>query len=207
MNLLLIRHGESIANTEGRLQGQLDSALSDRGREQARSLLSRLLRERRAVSVIYASDLGRAAETAEILAAGLSTPVVLDARLREYDVGILTGVIWREVEFLYPEQWHQMHHTDAWVHFPGQEGREAFYTRVAAALADIRARHEDDETVALVAHGGSLSVLLAQLLGLDSGRPLPFRLGNASLSIVELGERRVRLDLLNDTCHLDGDIH
>ena len=204
MKLLLIRHGESIGNTEGRLQGQFDSPLSDRGREQARALAGRLLREGHAIAAIYASDLSRAAETAEILAAGLAVPVVLDARLREYHIGLLTGVVWREVEFLYPELWHQIHQADAWVPVPGEEGNEAFHARLAAALAGIQARHEEGDTVAVLAHGGSLGMLLAQLLGMDPRRPLPFRFGNASLSVVEVIRKRLRLTLMNDTCHLDG---
>jgi broad specificity phosphatase PhoE len=206
MKLLLIRHGESIGNTEGRMQGQFDSPLSDRGREQVRALGGRLLREGHAMAAIYTSDLSRAAETAEILAAGLNVPVVLDARLREYDIGLLTGVIWREVELLYPELWQQIHQADeadAWVPVPGEEGNEAFHARLVAALAGIRARHEDGDTVAVVAHGGSLGILVAHLLGMDPRRPLPFRFGNASLSIVEEVHRRLRLTLMNDTCHLD----
>lgn len=209
MKLLLIRHGESIGNTEGRMQGQFDSPLSDRGREQVRALAARLLREGHSVAAVYASDLCRAAETAEILAAGLNVPVVLDARLREYDIGLLTGVIWREIELLYPELWHQIHQADeadAWVPVPGEEGNEAFHARLEAALAGIQARHEDGDTVAVVAHGGSLGMLLAHLLGMNTRRPLPFRFSNASLSIVEVANRRLRLTLMNDACHLDGDL-
>jgi 2,3-bisphosphoglycerate-dependent phosphoglycerate mutase len=206
MTLLLIRHGESIANTEGRLQGQLDSPLSDRGRAQARALAARLQREGQSVAAIYASDLSRAAETAEILAASLAAPIHLDARLREYGVGALTGVIWSEVEFLFPELWQQLHESGEYVAFPEEEGNEAFHARLAAVLADILARHGDAESVVVVGHGGSLGMLLAHLLGMDTRRPFPFRFGNASLSIVEAGGRRLRLALLNDTCHLDGDL-
>jgi broad specificity phosphatase PhoE len=206
MNLLLIRHGESIANIEGRMQGHFDSPLSDRGREQARALVARLQREGRSVAAIYGSDLSRAAETAEILAAGLSAPLHLDARLREYDVGVLTGVIWSEVEFLYPELWKQLHESSEYVPFPSEEGNEAFHVRLADMLAFIQARHGADDTVAVVSHGGSLGMLLAHLLGMDTRRPLPFRIENASLSIVETGGRRLRLSLLNDTCHLVEDL-
>jgi broad specificity phosphatase PhoE len=206
MKLLLIRHGESIANTEGRMQGQLDSPLSDRGREQARALGGRLLREGHAMVAIYASDLSRAAETAEILATGLSAPLHLDARLREYGVGALTGIIWSEVEFLFPELWQRLHEDGEYVALPEEEGNETFHARIEAVLADIQARHGDDDAVAVVGHGGSLGMLLAHLLGMDTRRPFPFRFGNASLSIVEAGGRRLRLALLNDTCHLDGDL-
>lgn len=205
MKLLLIRHGESIANTEGRMQGHFDSPLNDRGRAQARALAARLTREAHAVSAVYASDLCRAAETAEIVAAALGAPLHLDTRLREFDIGELTGVVWSEVEHLYPDLWKQLHESTEYVRLPGDEGHEAFHARLAEALSFIQDRHSPVDTVTIVSHGGSLNMLLAHLIGMDTHRPPPFRLSNASLSIVETGGRRTRLTLLNDTCHLDGE--
>ncbi|MGD2206316.1 MAG: histidine phosphatase family protein [Anaerolineae bacterium] len=204
MKLLLIRHGESVGNAERRIQGQTDFPLTDRGRDQARALAQRLCREGWAITAIYASDLSRAAETAEIISATLDVPVALDQRLREYDAGVLNGIIWREVEHLYPDLWHAFHHSDKWVHFPESEGNETFVSRLSAALADIQGKHS--EVVAVVSHGGSLGMLLTFLLGMDTERPAPFRFGNASLSLVEFGVRGPFLSLLNDTYHLEGDL-
>lgn len=188
------------------MQGHFDSPLSDRGRAQARALASRLVREAWSVSAVYSSDLCRASETAEIVAGALGAPLHLDVRLREFDVGDLTGVIWSEVEFLYPEIWKRIHESSEYVTFPGEESNEAFHARLAEMLDLIQARHSPDDTVAIVSHGGSLNMLVAHLIGMDTYRPLPFRLSNASLSMVETGGRRTRLTLLNDTCHLDGDL-
>lgn len=206
MKLLLIRHGESVANEEGRVQGQFDSPLNERGRDQARALAQRLLREEWSISAIYASDLKRAAETADILASSLDIPLTLDERLREYDVGVLTGVVWREIEFLHPEIWEGFQDSSIWTPIPGEEGTEPFHRRLATAAQEIHTRHQDDEAAAIVSHGGSLGVLLAHYLGMDVHRPTPFRLGNTSLSIIEFGPRRLRLLAVNDTCHLDGDL-
>jgi probable phosphoglycerate mutase len=134
MQLLLIRHGESQANSEGRLQGQFDSPLTGVGRAQARALAERLLSEAWRVGTIHSSDLRRAAETAEILASWLEARVVLDDRLREYDVGVLTGVVWRDVESLYPDIWHGFHHSREWVPIPGEEGNRVFRARLREAL-------------------------------------------------------------------------
>jgi broad specificity phosphatase PhoE len=205
MKLLLIRHGESVANAEGRLQGHFDSPLSDLGHAQAHALAERLARENWAASAIYASDLSRAAETAQIVADRLGVPWTLDARWREYSWGVLNGIIWHEMESRYPEIWHKWHHSTEWVSIPEEEGNEPFHQRLAAALADIQAAHQQGETVIVVSHGGSLGMALAHLLGMEARRPTPFRFGNASLSIVELGGARgPRLCLQNDTCHLDG---
>ncbi len=203
LRLLLVRHGESVANTEGRMQGGgFDSPLTDRGREQARALLRRLQREGYRPSAGYASDLCRAAETAAILAAGLDAPLSLDPRLREYDIGLLGGVIWNDVEALYPELWRRLQQDGEPAAIPGEEGFDAFSGRLASTLAGIVAAHGEGETVALVAHGGSLGMILAHLLHLDPRRPLPFTFGNVSFSVVEISPRRTRLVLMNDTCHL-----
>jgi broad specificity phosphatase PhoE len=195
-----------VANTEGRLQGQFDSPLTDLGRDQARALARRLVREGWSISAIYASDLSRAAETAEILATGLDAPLALDERLREYDVGVLTGVVWREIEHLYPDIWHALHHDTARGQIPGEEGNGPFHDRLASMLSEIQSGHDDEESVALVSHGGSLGMILVHLLGMEPQRPSPFRFGNVSLSVVEFSARGPLLLSLNDMCHLDGDL-
>ena len=101
-------------------------------------------------AVIYSSDLCRAAETAGILAAGLDAPVTLDARLREYDIGVLSGVIWREVEVLHPELWRRLQQRDESSAIPGEEGLAVFHERLSSVAADILAAHQQDETVAVV---------------------------------------------------------
>jgi broad specificity phosphatase PhoE len=203
MRFLFIRHGLSIANAQGRLQGQFDSPLSEQGREQSQALGRRLVQEERNVSAIYASDLSRAAETAEILASSLDVPVILDERLREYGFGVLTGVVWRDVEHLHPEIWRAYYERHEWGPIPGEEGNEAFHTRLAAALTDIHTGHGEEDAVAVVTHGGSLGMIMASLLGMARARPHPFRFGNASLTVVELGPRGWVLSCLNDTCHID----
>ena len=204
MRLLLIRHGQSEANAEGRLQGHLDSPLSEQGRAQAQALARRLQGEGWQIAAFYASDLRRAAETADILAAHLGLPVAYDARLREYDYGPLNGLTWAEIEALGGQIGLALRLEAEWPTIPGAEEMEAFRARVTAALDDIRARHQDGDTAAIVAHGGSLSMLLAHLLGLPPRRPGPFRLSNASLSVVEFHARGPRLIRLNDTCHLQS---
>ena len=204
MKMLLIRHGQSVANAEGRLQGQLDSPLTDLGRNQARALGRRLVREGWVASAIYTSDLVRASETAQILSASLGAPVVCDDRLREYGVGVLTGLDWPEIKARFPEIWHGLEYGPTWTPIPGEEGNGPFCARLLAALAEIRSGHGDGQAVAIVSHGGSLGVMLAHLLGMEVKRPTPFWFGNASLSVVEFRSRGAVLSRLNDTCHLDS---
>jgi glucosyl-3-phosphoglycerate phosphatase len=174
--LILVRHGESVWNAEERLQGQLDPALSERGREQARALAPVL--ETVPADRVICSDLSRATETAELL--GLR-PVRLDARWREIDVGEWAGRPAAEIDAQGSEltNWRGGPRTA-----PDGETWAAFSARVGGAL---------DELVAaggpwlVVCHGGCIRVSVAHVTGAD-----PLRLGsppNASATVFELGER------------------
>jgi len=205
VRLLLIRHGESEGNAERRLQGRGEYPLSERGREQARRLAERLGDECGGVAAIYTSSLSRAAETAQILAEVVDAPVIGDDRLREYDVGKLTGLTMEEIRERFPQvyaAWEK--DAEEWVPFPGSEGNEDFDRRVRQVFAEIIARHDNDENVIVVSHGGTLGVYLSQIVGLPAGRRSPFAFDNASLTVVDLSRPRPRLVQHNDTCHLAG---
>ena len=136
--LLLVRHGETDWNADGRLQGHTDRPLSDFGRRQARELADRLEGEK--LEAIYSSDLVRARETAEIVGERLGLPVVLDADLREKDWGTwegLTSVERDRAEFV-------------------GESTEAHQERILRALRRISERHPGDGRVLVVTHGGSM---------------------------------------------------
>jgi probable phosphoglycerate mutase len=204
VRLLLIRHGESQGNAERRIQGWLDSPLTDVGRDQVRALARRLQDEDGwDVAALYASTLCRAAESGEILAAALGVPLTLDDRLREYDIGEFTGLTWEEVKERFPHLVAQWEASSRRPSIPNEEGYPAFRARVAAAFEDIVAAHPAETTMGVVAHGGTFRVYLAQhLLGLDDDTPGPFAFSNAALSVIELEEWGPRITLLNDTCHL-----
>ena len=200
--LILIRHGRSTWNAERRIQGQADPPLDGVGREQARRLAERL-RENAPVA-LYTSSLRRARETAEIIGDALGVPVVPDERLKEYDVGGITGLTWEQVVERYPDAAHRWVEAVEEVAFPGAEKGESFRARVAATFDEIASRHAEG-TVGVVAHGGTLGTYLNHLIGLPT-RFSPFRFANGSLSIVEVNPVRPRIVLLNDTCHLGGEI-
>jgi probable phosphoglycerate mutase len=93
--LLLIRHGRSTWNAIKRIQGQADPLLDEVGREQARRLAERL--RDNAPVVLYTSSLRRAQETAEIIGETPGVEVTSDERLKEYDVGDITGLTWEQI--------------------------------------------------------------------------------------------------------------
>src|SRR5436305_15084177 len=95
VRILLARHGETVSNVEGRWQGQTDSPLTERGLAQARELARALANE--SLAAIYSSDLGRAYQTAAVVAEPHNLPVTTEPRLRELDVGRWTGRLGAEI--------------------------------------------------------------------------------------------------------------
>src|SRR6266576_5537411 len=146
--LLLVRHGETDWNAEGRLQGHTDRPLSDFGRRQAHELAEELDDEE--LEAIYSSDLARASETAEIVGRRLGLPTVLDPDLREKDWGTwegLTAVERDRVEFV-------------------GESTEAHQERILRALRRIAERHPGDRRVLVVTHGGSMRRVQTAAMGM-----------------------------------------
>ena len=200
--LLLVRHGRSVWNALGRIQGQIDIELDDEGVRQAQQIAARV--RQLDIAAIYSSPLRRARVTAETIGAQLNLPVACDDRLMEYQFGVVNGLTWDELVVRHPElarHWAD----DAWtVPIEGSEGRVNFATRVKAVMDDIIARHPNRQVV-VVAHGGTFNVYLAKMLGLDLRRRHPFHFGNTSLSSVEVKNGVFSVHFLNDTCHLKAD--
>ena len=100
-HIILVRHGETLWNLEGRRQGQADSPLTPLGIAQAQAIAERLADE--PVDALYSSDLTRALVTAGHVGAACGLPVIADARLREKSFGVLEGLQYAEVQAKYPE--------------------------------------------------------------------------------------------------------
>lgn len=152
--VLLVRHGESIWNAEGRWQGSADPPLSDTGRAQAAALADLIKHE--GIDLIVASDLSRAIETAEIVGAMLGLPKpVIDGRLRERDVGEISGLTRAEIEERFPgllEKWR----TGELTKMPG--GEDDITPRVSAGLQAV-ADSPDGSVVLVVTHGGVIGAI------------------------------------------------
>jgi broad specificity phosphatase PhoE len=145
---LLVRHGETDWNADGRLQGHTDRPLSDYGRRQAQRLAEELEGEQ--LEAIYSSDLSRARETAEIVGERLALPVELDPDLREKDWGNWEGLNAVERDR---------------VEFVG-ESTEAHQERMLGALRRIAERHPGDRRVLVFTHGGSIRRVQAAAMGM-----------------------------------------
>ena len=159
--LLLVRHGETDWNRDGRWQGHSDTHLNEVGRGQA----AQVAEELDDIDVVYSSDLARALETAEIVAVRLGLDVRVDERLRERRFGAWEGKSSAEIE----REFADAHARWLAGEGPGADDAEAFAdfaARIHGFLEEALARHPD-ETVLVVAHGGSIRVIHALAAGLD----------------------------------------
>ena len=164
--LIMLRHGQTEYNASGRMQGQMDTKLSDVGIRQAEAVA----RYMKGVNIGYvvSSDLSRAAETARIVASSRGLPVHLDTRLRETNLGDWQGQSREDVDRDYPGARAQWRHNALWAP-PGGESRIEVARRARDVINELMLAHPgwDDGAVLLVAHGGTIGSLTSDLLELS----------------------------------------
>lgn len=160
-HIYLLRHGRSLGNENGFLQGQQDIPLTDEGREQARLLAERWYEDQVRFDLILTSPLSRAGETAEIIAEKLGCPLVKDALLMERNTGSLSGAKVNRSEDISEE----LKKNSPYRSFGGDgEGDWQLYLRAGQALASLMQR--DPGSYLVVSHGGLLNQLTHAILGL-----------------------------------------
>lgn len=201
MRLIVVRHGETLFNAQGRFTGQLDIPLSALGKQQAEALGHRLSPER--IDVIAASDLRRARDTAQAIARHHGLPVVADTDLREIAFGAWEGRAYAEVvaqDAALVERWQADPMTAA---PPGGETLTQLHSRGVRAL-ERRYRRSPKSTVVWTVHGGVIEVLLCHLLRMDLPRRWEFRHENAALTEIVFEGPAAVVVRLNETHHLFG---
>ncbi len=195
VRFLLIRHGQTDWNLNKRYCGFIDVELNEEGRKQAARLGKRLRDEK--VQTIYASDRKRAVETAQIVFGGAA--IEIHAGLREINFGCFEGLSHAEIMERYHDVYTQWLHDPFNTVIPGGESLQDFRLRVVNAFYGIAGAY-NDTTVAVVAHGGVLSMLINDVSKTnDFWGMIP---GSASLTVIEFNGSQPRIQLLNDTSHL-----
>jgi len=198
---VLVRHGQSTWNREHRIQGQLNPPLSPEGLRQAELLGVRLAG--RELAGFYASDLKRAFETAQAIGALVRVQPEAMTSLREIYLGEWEGLRTEEIEQRFPEAWAAWVEEPDWDVVPGGEGAANFETRVASALDEIFRRHQHGD-VLVVTHGGVIQVALHRVVGRPSRGLFPFKIQNASITLLEKRDGRMLVGGVNDIAHLEN---
>lgn len=200
--IILTRHGQTLWNIEGRVQGSLDSPLTEKGIMQARSLAVRLRGE--GIEHIYSSDSPRAIGTAEEIRCELGLKTLSTNRaLREFAFGEWEGRIWQELRVANPSVFKIWDLEPHLVTAPGGENMGFVMDRAWNFLQQIINNHSE-ETVCLVTHGLTLKMLVTKALGFEvhEWTKTPWQ-HNTALNIFEVIGHQWIPRLVGDCKHLD----
>lgn len=198
--VLVVRHGETDWNREGRWQGQGGPGLNDTGRAQAARIAARLARVR--IDALYTSDLARAEETARVIGRAIGTRPRRQKGLREVDNGDWRGMTRAQVRQRDPAGYRRWLRGE-----PGWHGGETYdemHARVIATLDRLLAEHPRGRIV-LVSHGGAVRAIVAHAVGLPRHDRVHINgAANCSLTTVATVRGSLRLLAFNDVGHLLG---
>ena len=192
MELLIVRHGESVANADGRMQGQSDYPLSEAGERQA-ALLGRFLKNAGLrFDAAYTSPLTRARATALALTTALGMPEAqLTPDLSELHAGSLQGLTRPEIDASFPTFMRRGLSELGDFSEYGGESYDDVQTRVARLKARWHEAHSSaGHRVLVVAHGGTNFHLVKALVCDPVPRVMSLKFGNCTATLVRMRERR-----------------
>lgn len=181
VEFVLVRHGETAWNAEGRIQGHLDVPLNPTGLAQADAVGERLRAE--AFDRIYASDLARAFCTALPAVGGNEDRIQREQRLRERHLGVLQGLTTDEAAAGAPEAWQAFRARHPDLPLEGGESLGDFSRRVIGLMTDLVHRHAG-QRILLVTHGGVLDVAYRHATGMPFSALRDFPIYNASVNVL-----------------------
>ena len=199
--LIAVRHGETAWNVDTRIQGQLDIPLNATGQWQAARAAAALADE--PITAAYASDLARAFETAEAIAAPHHINVVPEPGLRERGFGNFEGRTFAEIEADAPDQALLWRKRDVDFAPVGGESLTLFRERITRVVDNLAPRHPG-ELILLVAHGGVLDILYRAATRQELKAPRTWQLGNAAINRLLWTPQGLTLVGWADDGHLQG---
>ena len=198
--IFLVRHGETDFNKELRYQGHMDVDLNQKGYLQAQKISKRLSTQK--IDEVYSSDLKRAKNTAEVIVDPHNLKLNTRKGLREIDVGDWEGLTYDDLRKDYPDLIKKWYDNPISVSPPGGETLNEFEKRVVDCFHEIINQCQG-EKIAIIAHGGTIRILLANLLEIPLNKNWQIEIHNTGLSIIKLIEKYPVIKLLNSTYHLD----
>lgn len=201
VRIILIRHGETQWNIEGRYQGQEDTHLSEFGLKQGH-LVAEGLKDI-PIDIAISSPLERSYMTCTFCADLHGIPVKKDKRLLEINHGAWEGCLADEIEAKYPEKFHQWHSQPQLVTMPGPGGEslDDVCRRARAAFDDYAAAY-DGKTVLVAAHDAVNKAIICNVMGLDMSHFWQIKQDNTCINVLECQDNQWRIVLLNSTNHM-----
>lgn len=180
MEVVLVRHGATDWNLQGRCQGSTDRDLSEVGVRQAQDLAALLSREE--IDAIYSSNLRRARRTAELISQPHRLPVMIEDEVRELDHGELEGLTFKEIKNTYGDFLLRWRTVPAEVRVPGGEGLAEVTARAWNALSQMIERHSDAERILVVSHNFPILGIVCRATGTHLNEYRNFHLDPCSVT-------------------------
>ena len=203
--LYIVRHGETDWNKMGKYQGIIDVPLNENGLNQAKACgeaLKDITFDR-----ILSSDLSRALVTAETIRGDRTTPITIDKRLRELNFGDWEAMLFSDIEARWPGLIDEMYLRPHLVKVPNGESFKDLQDRAWAGLEEFLNKNDEEETLLIACHGGTIRTLLCKLLDISISHCWNFSQGNTAINRIfynGMGEYDHNiLNLLNDTAHVE----
>ncbi len=201
--IILVRHGKTKWNAEGRYQGKIDIPLNEEGLSQAFKV-AQALRDFD-IKAIYTSPLSRALETAKKIASfhPNATLHILED-LKEIDHGKWEGKLAVEIKEEYPQLYKAWKTKPSQVQMPEGEKLLDVFNRAKNALNEIVSFHEDKDLVCLVSHDATLKAIMCYILNLPLDYFWFFKFSNCAISLIYISKDKNTkiIYTLNTTCHL-----
>ena len=207
IKLILIRHGESEGNVDRKFCGFQDVKLTEKGIWQAKRLAQRLREVK--MDAVYCSDLLRARQTAEIVFRNRGIDIIMCPGLKEMNFGVWEGYTFEEVKskFGYGEYFHSWpENIDIKAIIPQGESIIKLNERAMKALNEILDKHktkENDESIAIVCHGGTIRVILSNALNIDLDKIWNIGQDSTALNVINYYDHTAFVSLVNDAAHLE----
>ncbi len=199
MKLIVIRHGESLADIFDVIEGRADFELSEKGKIQAGKMAEYILHHNN-VDKIFSSTLKRAKQTADILSSKINVPVIYLAELMEFNNGKLAGLSKEVANILYPKKEYLPFDQSMYE----MESLKEFRLRAESVLNYIIGNSEEDETIVIISHGGMINRLYQSFLKMDLDVSCNYPTGDTGIHQWEIIEGRNRIVDSNYLSHLNN---
>ena len=200
LRIILVRHGATFWNEERRIQGgSSDTSLSEAGKKQAEDLAQLLKKEN--VVAIYTSPLRRALDTAQAIAQFHPVGVTVEPDLKEIEVGEFEGMPLASLDTTFDQfllGWQQGGGLEK---LPGGESLADLAQRAWASVQRLTSKYNDG-VVVMVSHYFVILTIICQALGVPLSHIRRLRANTGGVSILDFGDKKPRLVVFNDTCHL-----
>ncbi len=186
MQVVLLRHGATEWNLQGRCQGVSDIELNDVGLKQAEAVAARLSREN--IDAVYSSDLKRALQTADVVSRPHKLPVQIERDVRELDHGELEGLTFIEIRENYTEFLSRWRAEPAELQIPGGEKLVDVSHRAWNGLTRIVERHDSDSTVVVVSHNFPILGIICRITNTHLNNYRSFHLDPCGMTRINYGD-------------------